>query len=273
MLCNQKRGQIALFIIIAILIVVAVALVFIFKPKFLGFGLGDARVRLEGQIEPIKTAVSECSEEVAMNAVKVLGLNSGYYSASYLDKIEYGGFSIPVVLKKENSVRINYLPSLTDIEQNFVVYMENQGFDELDTCLNDFSFAKRVVNVNPNKENRKIAFEIRENSLVIIYDWNIIISATVDGKELPINVKPRSTTINGIPFHQMYKFASEAVNTEAQQIRFEGLVFDNYLRNFGFGLRDVDITKQNYPTSEQTVYILKSKTENPIYFNFDINHE
>ena len=70
MLVNGRRGQIAIFVILAIVIVGVIALFFVFRDSLFG-------EKVSPEFAPIYSLYSQCIEEETLNGVKLLESQGG----------------------------------------------------------------------------------------------------------------------------------------------------------------------------------------------------
>ncbi len=228
MIKRGKKGQVTLFIIIAIVIIAVVAVGVIFWPRISGVFMSQQQTDsfLASQSEPLRDSVYDCVESVSEEIFETIGLQAGYYTWYHLYAIDQAGTKVVVMFKDDNSVRVNKLPSLNMIAQEYEDALETDGYDKIDTCLNDFSSFKRKMTVEP--QERKITAEIRDDNILINIDWPIKISkATIRGDAS--QVVEQKDVLLLIPLGKIWQVANDIVNSEVQQKPFADLVFQQYV--------------------------------------------
>ena len=228
MIKRGKKGQVTLFIIIAIVIIAVAAIGVIFWPRISGVFMGQQQADsfLASQSEPLRDAVYDCVESVSEEIFETIGLQAGYYTWYHLYAIDQAGTKVVVMFKDDNSVRVNKLPSLNMIAQEYEDALEADGYDKIDQCLNDFSSFKRKMGVEP--QERKITAEIRDDEILIDINWPIKISkATIRGDA--IQVIEQKDVLLLIPLGKIWQVANDIVNSEVQQEPFADLVFQEYV--------------------------------------------
>lgn len=271
----QKRGQLTLFIIVAI-VVVAVALITIFlwpsiRDKFISEE--KASQILASQAEPLRDAVHDCVKKVSLDAFETIGLQAGYYDTTGLKTLYFAGNDFVVVMFKDSAnQKINKLPSLVQIENQYSLFLEKEGYAAIDSCLNNFKTFKRVMNVEPLQ--RKIISTIYLDSVIITVDWPIKISKRTATKTVEQIVEQKQVMLL-IPLGYMWQIANSVVDCETQQnCKYEGirLDFENWNNPFRTQYITKDVRSLN---KDQIVFVLESvpyrPTEQPYKFNFAID--
>ncbi len=227
----NKRGQVTLFIIIAIVVVATALLAWFFWPRISGFFMSEQATSafLASQVAPVQDAVYDCVELTAYNGFEILGLQAGYYITN-LNTLYFAGNDFVVVAFKDSAKqRINKLPSSEQIKEQFSLYLEKEGNDAIDSCLNDFSGFKRKMDIEPGE--RTITSTIRDDSIIINVDWPVKISKqTMRAKvEQQINQKPVTLLI---PLGNILQVTSTIVECETKiDCNYEGIEWDKHTWN------------------------------------------
>lgn len=272
---GNTKAQVTLFIIIAIVIVAVAALVIFLWPSISGLFMSQAQAQsyLTGQAAQLQKAVSECAEQESSNAFTTMGLQAGYYDTTGLNSFLFAGNDYIVVMFKDAaSQRINKLPSLTQIENEYQAFLVKEGNAAIDKCLGNLAGFRR--NMNIEEGTRAISAAIYSDSIVLNVDWPMKISkSTIQGTvEQNINQKPVMLLM---PLGYMWQTANVVVDCETQvDCKYEGLEWDKDTFNNPFRMQY--ITKEARSLNkDQIVFLLESTPyrpgELPYKFNFAID--
>lgn len=262
---KNKSGQVTLFIIIAVVVVALGVVTFMLWPQFQSFFMTEAQAQsfIATQGASLKSAVKECVGAVSEDIIRRQGLNAGYYSYSHLYALDFAGPKVVVMYKDGNRYRVNELPSLDAIKSEFGKALELEGYTRIDTCLNNFEDFKRLMDVEPGK--RKITPEIYDEEIRIRVDWPIEVSkasasATLQQDDIQLL----------IPLGRVWTVANDIVTYEVQQEEFVWNI-ENYIREHDSIMLYTDINLHNYPTSDQTVFIIKTRPYRPREIEYQFN--
>lgn len=263
-----KKAQVTLFIIIAIVVVALGVTTYFLWPQISGIFMSQAQsdAYLAAQASEMQDAVQYCVGAVSENIIREQGMHAGYYSYSHLYALDYAGPKLVVMYKDGNMVRLNELPSLYAIQSEFGKALEAEGYSNIDSCLNNFASFKKKMNVEPG--DRRITAEIHDEDVLVKVDWPITIS-----KGKSTSTVPQKNVELAIPLGRVWTVANDIVNSETQQENFI-LNFESYIRKNDELMKYTRISAQNYPTSEQTVYIITSVpkgNEKEFTFNFVVD--
>jgi len=139
----KSKGQISIFIIIAIVIIVVIAILFIANDKYKFFNSNSP------DISSINTQIEECTQQRALDAVRLIGLQGGYtalpdnYLETNLSNIAYGYYegdkTLPTKTTIEKEIN-NYIEITTPycIEKgDFLDYNVTLGRSKSTTTIED----------------------------------------------------------------------------------------------------------------------------------------
>ena len=201
----NKRGQIALFVIIGIALVAAIILLYSFRSQILGVALSpeEAQRLVTAQVQPVRDFTDGCMLLAARKTLNTMGRQGG----RFMPRASH--FNIPSVIPDAPVISyalfydrergyVKELPSTSEIKKELTIYLEN-NLDFI-TCINEYnSFSPlldvRAINAAPKINQER--FEIGENSgfMVVPYSYPVEISksnasALVEDYELvvPINL-------------------------------------------------------------------------------------
>ncbi len=148
----QKRGQVAIWVIIAIVILVLVILGLYFKDEFLNF-LRDSqlinRETIPKAVEPVNNFILSCIKTVGEESLSYVGVYGGYYNPS--EKVKKNNRGIPYYYYKNNLI----IPPKTLIERSLSAYFN----ENLDYCVGDFSDFNKSFNIKSGKVNSKVVID------------------------------------------------------------------------------------------------------------------
>ena len=273
----NKRGQLTLFIIIAVAIVAVAVLGVIFWPSISTMFMSQQQTEafLASQAEPLRDSIYDCIYSVSYPAFEDMGLRAGYYDTTGLDTLYYAGSNYIVVMFKDAaSQRINKLPSLSQIEQQYSLFLEKEGNAQIDACLNNFASFKRKIDIEPGE--RKINAKINPESIVLEVDWPITLRKQTAraSAEQTINQIPVTLLI---PLGNLWYTANRIVDCETQvDCNYQGLKWDEETWNDPYTLQYVSRDARSI-NENQIVFLLESIPnkvgEFPYKFNFAINRE
>ena len=251
-----KKGQVTLFIIIAIVVVAAAALTIFFWPRISSLFMSQqqAQTMLASEAEPLRENIYECIKINSEDIFEVMGLQAGYYDASNLFAIDFAGPKYIVMYKDDNKVRVNKLPSLERMKQEYLDALDSGGYEKIDSCLSDFASFKRKMDVEPGE--RKIDVEINPENVIINVDWPITISKSTISGEASQTINQKQVDLL-IPLGNAWVFANDIVNYETQQIDFED-VEEEYNYNHPQLREYLSLDTAHEPTSEHVIYMIKT---------------
>ncbi|MBT4165588.1 hypothetical protein HOE04_00955 [archaeon] len=122
----KKKGQIALFVIIAIVVIgIIVALVYMN-----GIDKKDGSSKAQINSNPVHSFIQLCLDETLVGAVEYVALQGGYYNEPVVSRF-YIFHNVPYYWLGNKS----QVPKISIVEEEISEYIE----DNFDYCLNDFS--------------------------------------------------------------------------------------------------------------------------------------
>ena len=193
----EKRGQIALYVIIAILLVGAIAIVVFTQRE--AMKLQPAAQKAE--IAPITSFVEDCIKSTGEDALIYVGQRSGY---SVLPKNSIDSYAYYFMDNK------SYFPSKETIEQQISLYMN----DMLPYCTKNFeSFPDFEISADPKAIETTTA--ILPTAVRFDVKWSVPIKKgeiTYNANEFSVDIPSRLSTIysvmQNITNEQMQDFSS-----------------------------------------------------------------
>ena len=181
MFCKRgKRGQVALFVIVAVVVVVG-ALVYVSVQN--GLFSPDER----GEFGEIYEYFESCIEQETRAVAALAGAQGGIVDVDFREQgseyapfgsqLDFLGFEVPYwYYVSGNGVIKEKVPEMNDIEEG----MEEFIGDGLEAC--DFSvFEERGVEIKVNEDGKEVKVNVEESSILVDVDFEMVVS---DGKRI-----------------------------------------------------------------------------------------
>ena len=180
----QKRGQVTLFIIIGILVVSLVVLGYYFRAELFkseweqGFAESLA---IPDQAEEVHESISGCVEELAIEAVDILGMQGGYINipedpipstvynpfSNSLEIFEGSGMkTVYWFYEASNAVQYSQIPLKEEMEAELGVYVD----ENLARCASNFSLYEEY-NVSAGDVYTEV--EILDDEVLFTVDYPV----------------------------------------------------------------------------------------------------
>jgi len=178
----MKRGQIALFVIIAILIVVAVGFLVYTQREAIGFKQG-----INAEIRPINSFIEDCIKSTGEDALIFVGKQGGYFDLpkNLIDSYAYYFY--------DNK---SYLPSKEIIENQISLYMNEM----LPFCTKNFvDFKDFQIEADPEAVNTKTT--ILKDKITFDVSWLVSIKkleSTYTLNQFSADVKSRMNAVYSV---------------------------------------------------------------------------
>ena len=179
-----KRGQIALYVIIAIVIVGVIAVLFafrsqIFKPSFTA---EEAQKLVSAQVQPVRDTVEGCMRTMAMKTLNTMGRGGGYAypkaeRVSVPTSVMPDALAISYALYKDSTGYQNYLPSLNEMKSEFVDFVGKNP--DWSSCINNFANFKLILDVSNGSlamNSSALDFGEKSGQIVIIFTYPVTIA-------------------------------------------------------------------------------------------------
>lgn len=248
----NKRGLVTLFIIVAVVIVAVAVLGVFLWPNISDYFMSEQQSRafLATESERLTKNVQDCVESASRDIFGKIGFQAGYYDYSHLPAINYTTEKVIVMRKNADSFRVNELPGLNKIEQEFSLALNTEGYAKIDRCLNNFDDFKRKIDVEPG--SRVITADIRDDDILIKTNWPITVK-----KGRASAILQQKDVILLIPLGKIWRVANDIVSYEVNQTEFEWVI-EQYIKDHDFLLHGY-ITipdSPSWPTSEQRIFFV-----------------
>lgn len=214
----DKRGQVAIFIIVAILIAAGTALYFVLRDKT------DIPI-VSTEFAPVYSYYSSCIEEKTKDAIDLAGSQAGYvYPGVYIPGSDYAPFSnqlnfmgFPVsywYYVSGNGVIKEQVPNKADIENEISRYIE----ENINNC--DFEvFYAQGFSIDFGEPNVKTAIE--ENKIVV----DVMSDVSVSREESSAKKTEHKVELNS-KFGKFYRIAREIYDKEKNEAFLENYSTD-----------------------------------------------
>ncbi len=209
----KKRGQVTVFIIIAlILLILGGILVYTHKKN-----TEIKPTTLHHELMPVSNLIGSCLASEAGDAVKILGMQSGYlYIPDNIKNnpgryLKFAGFTLPYWYYDSES----HMPDKSFIEKQISAYVDKN----INKCLNNFSSLKMFdVKVLGKPE---VETKINDNNLVIILKYPLEITS----EKSETKADMFSATLN-VRLGRVLKLAREIMASENNQAWLEQKTID-----------------------------------------------
>ncbi len=209
----KKRGQVTVFIIIALLILIIGGILIYSHKK-------QTEIKpsaLPNELMPVSNLIGGCLASLGQDAVKTLGMQSGYiYIPDDIKNnpkrhLKFAGFTLPYWYYDYES----HIPDKAFIEKQISFYVN----ENLDKCLNDFKSLK-MFNIKvlgePETETR-----INDNNLIIILRYPMEITSGKSKRK----ADTFTATLN-VRLGRVLKLAREIMASENEQAWLEQKTID-----------------------------------------------
>jgi len=166
---QEKRGQVALYVLIAV--VVVATLVIFLRPKKLTISGEQAKQLLSSKAALLKATMQDCAVKAASFCVYKLGKQAGYYRIDTLPYWYWNGPKVIVMYKDLKMNRINLLPSLDQItETEFDLCMQQEGNRILHLCWDPIK-ERESAEISIHESEPKLGLIAREKDLLVSIDY------------------------------------------------------------------------------------------------------
>ena len=267
----QKRGQLAIWIIVALVIVVLGISAYLLFPDFfkIGFNKQKAKQILFEQSENLRDTIAYCSEEVVKYCLEIIGKRGGYYYVDDLKQFDFAGNKSTIVYCYDGTF-INKLPSLSIIfNKSLQDCMNKEGWEKFDNCVKLKNFEKFFSIKELNKRNLHV-YALTDCEVYINLSWPMLLSKmTLVGKvEQKIDQKE---VVFPMCVKKIWDISNDIINLEIEKGWYNNA--DKYIQENSYKLKNVDLRTQvpagNYMV---TIFMLTSvpfrpkEKEFPFYF-------
>lgn len=247
------------------------------RPKIVDYFMSEQKASqvLASQVEPLRDSIATCTKQVSLEFFNTIGSYAGYYNIGEMPAFFFAGNTYVIVMYKDtNKVRVNKLPSLISIEQQYSEFLKTEGYAKIDKCLNNFAGFKRSIDVEPGV--RTITAEIKDETVTLKIDWLITIKKQTITKTITQTITQKDVELL-LPFGTVWKVTNDIINCETQvDCKFEGIKIDKYIWDNPDTLRYLSFYPRSLSENEIT-WLLETipyRTGEKVYrFYFGINRE
>ncbi len=185
-LSGSKRSQITVFVVIAVLLIAGVSAVYLFsfikndpshRPIISGVFSSDRN--------KIMDAISECMKTDSQEALKIIGLQGGYYKQPKLYD-DVGWAFIPYYYYQGQFL----IPTKEEIENQLSMYVD----DKFTACLNDYELKSSSVEYTSSKTSASIT------QGEVVFNIDMPVTITKEAKTEIIELKEHPVIYNSSLF-------------------------------------------------------------------------
>lgn len=215
----EKRGQVAVFVVVGLVIIIVMVLLFTFKDKLIESVReqpADQQMYLQGQLKDIKDQIGDCADKETKEAAKLLMKNGGYFEKPF-NYITYSNLSYPILCRKINGSN----SCLSEPVLTTAMVLRLQGYlpKKLNRCINLEDFRNKdyvLTSGNLTVEDIKIF----EDSMILkikvpikltkgsysaqassfSYELNIPLGGLTNSVNKLVQTKANGTEINTLTF-------------------------------------------------------------------------
>ena len=182
----NKRGQIALFVIIAVILVAAIVLLYVFRSSVFKPALTaeESQKLVSSQVQPVRDYITGCMKISSRKTLNTMGRQGGYF----LPKVER--VSMPSSVMPDSPIvsyalfydssrgYVNQLPSVNEMKNEFANWLENNV--EFATCINEFAPFTSILDVqsayNLTVDRKNLDFGETSGEIVIPFTYPVKLS-------------------------------------------------------------------------------------------------
>ena len=182
-----KRGQIALFVIIAIILVAAIVLLYTFRQSVFKPVLSseDAQKLVSAQIQPVRDYITGCFKISARKTLNTMGRQGGHFLPRG-ERVSIPGSVMPdapfvsyaLMYDSSSGGYVNQLASLNEMKGDFADWMQSNL--EFGQCINQFSAFSQILDVqgayNLTIDRKNLDFGETSGQIVIPFTYPVKIS-------------------------------------------------------------------------------------------------
>jgi len=267
----QKKGQIAIWIIVALIIIVLGISAYLLFPDFfkIGFNKQKARQIMLEQSENLRDTIAYCAEETVKYCLDKIGKRGGYYYVDDLKKIDYAGNKTVIVYCDDKNYT-NKLPSLDYIfDKSLQQCMDAEGWGMFDNCVKLDNF-KRFFSIKELDKKKLHVFAPTDCDVAINLSWPLLLSKTTLAGKVEQRIEQKEIVFP-MCVKKVWDVANDIVILDIERGWYNHA--DEYIRNNAYKLQNIDI-KTQVPTGNfrSTIFMLSSvpfrpkEKEFPFYF-------
>ena len=245
----QKRGQVAVFVVIGLVIVILLVLLFAFRDTLVRIGKGQINTGeyLNSQLKDIqKNVIQKCAEDETFNAVKLYLDNGGKFTEP-LNYLIYHGKKYRILCQNiPNDAKCLSSPLvINNVKEEFNSYLK----EKISNCMDFKEFQDKNYELKLPSD-LLLDVTINEDSLVVHVDYEIeLVKDKFDVKSKKF-VKKLDVPLGGV-----IKAVNQVLEFRNKYLVFDPVVFDAINRN-----KFVVDTNNPYPDELYTVYVSDYKS-------------
>ena len=242
----EKKGQVALFVIVGVVIVIVALLLWYLNDSGI-VPLTGSQDFLSSKLTPIEEDIMKCVTESVEPGVVLLGLqggamNPGYYAFYEGQRVKFLCSNIP---NKERC--LNHMPLLEDIRVEFEEYVVNA----LKNCM-DPSLVKSGSGYDVSVGALDVNVEFGDEAVITAVDYDVKVIR--DGETLELS---KIEVPVDAPFKKLYGVVYDIVQAKATTGYFDQLIYMLQKR----GSYEINVDKP-YP---HTIYKVNQKDSDYVF--------
>lgn len=217
----QKQGQVTVFIIIGLVLLLTIGIIIFFTTS------KEPETKVSLDLQPVKTFVDECLQQVSAPAVLLLAAQGGY-------------IYLPEHTALVGEVKVGYgydqgKKQLLDIESMQAQLNKYIG-EQLQACINDFT---SLPGKNIEAGAMKVKTAIAKNNVIVDVNYPITVAALAK-ETTKETIDTFSTTVN-LRLGYVYEMAGNVLNKQAADKEYLDLT---YLQSFDVPIKVITVDKE-----------------------------
>lgn len=219
----QKQGQVTVFIIIGLVLLLTIGIIIFFTTS------KEPETKVSLDLQPVKTFVDECLQQVSAPAVLLLAAQGGYI---YLPEHTALVGEVKVGYGYDNGKK-----QLLDIESMQAQLNKYIG-EQLQACINGFT---SLPGKNIEAGAMKVKTAIAKNNVAVVIDYPVtVVVGDPSNQQTKETIDTFSTTVN-LRLGYVYEMAGNVLNKQAADKEYLDLT---YLQSFDVPIKVITIDKE-----------------------------
>ncbi len=167
----NKRGQIAIFVVIGLVLIIALVFIFLFRDNLIDFNKKNTNPQkyLEGQASDINKMINKCLKKEITDATKKLLENAGQFDEP-VNYIAYKGRKYRILCQKlkDTDKCLSSPIFLKEINKKLIEYTKNK----IENCIKIENFENQGYDITKLSEPI-LNIEIKNKEIFVDYDYSI----------------------------------------------------------------------------------------------------
>jgi hypothetical protein len=240
------RSQTTIFILIAIIILGVIAISFFVVKKPVSGNL-PADANLQAQFNAIKSSVEDCMKTTSEDALKIIGIQGGYYKEPK-ETYSFGWMFIPYFYKEGTF----FMPTKEKVESELSSYVD----EKLDFCFKNLDIGNFKLTYGKPKTKTTIS------SGKVLFNIDMPVSVSKSEKIVEFELKDMPVLLNSKLFEilEIAKYINDANKNFPRVLCFSCLSKMVGEKNLLFDSIELD--------NNVRLYVLTENKDSPYYFEF-----